>query len=116
VKPAEPIDAVESADLSRKQRGRPLACGLALLDERFRFSELGEAPAAERLAELEQAAGLDLPDALAGNAVDLGNLVERPRMAILQPVASTAKLLHRVADGLVLHGTDLAPLEKGPKI
>src|SRR5205085_11563881 len=49
--------------------------------------ELGEPLAAQWLAELEQPAGLDLPDALARDAVDLGHLVERPRLAIPQAEA-----------------------------
>src|SRR5256885_16740227 len=46
--------------------------------------EAGEPLAALGLAELEQAAGLDLADALAGDAVATGHLVERLRVAVLE--------------------------------
>src|SRR5687768_10223837 len=45
--------------------------------------ELLQPGAAGRLPELAQPPRLDLPDALAGDAVLLGHLVERPRGAVL---------------------------------
>src|SRR5947209_3763071 len=69
-------------------RGRPragawgwcsLRCGL------LSFGEFREAFAAEGLAQLQQAARFDLTDALTGDAVGLGHLFERARLAVLQP-------------------------------
>ena len=46
--------------------------------------ELFESGGTRRLAEFQQPAGLDLPDTLAGDAVLLGDLVERARRAVLE--------------------------------
>src|SRR5262249_10310893 len=51
----------------------------------LRLGEVGQALAPQRLPQLEQAAGLDLADALAGDAVGPGHLLQRPRVAVAQP-------------------------------
>src|SRR6516165_7163965 len=48
------------------------------------FRKPRQALAAERLAQLDQAAGFDLTDALAGDAIALGHFVQRARLAVLQ--------------------------------
>src|SRR5438128_10713178 len=53
----------------------------------FFFGEAGEALAAQRLPQLDEAAGLDLPDALAGDAVAARHFIQRPRLAVAQPKA-----------------------------
>src|SRR5262245_61855931 len=55
--------------------------------ESLGLGELGEALAAERLAELEKTAGLDLADALASDAVLAGHLFQRARLAVLEAEA-----------------------------
>ena len=55
----------------------------------LRLGKLRQALAAKRLAELEQAARLDLADAFAGDAVGLGHLVQRPRLAVRRPKRSS---------------------------
>src|SRR5262249_7027420 len=49
--------------------------------------EVGQPTAALRLAQLPQAATLDLADALAGDAEVTGHLVQRPGVAVPQPEA-----------------------------
>src|SRR5207253_10660935 len=61
----------------------PWAYDLSLV----RIGELFASLAAGRLAELEQAAGLDMADAFAGDPVEPGHLGERQRGAIPQPEA-----------------------------
>src|SRR6185312_6936386 len=51
------------------------------------IGELFEALAAGRLTELQQAAGLDLADALAGDAIQASHLVERFRSTVLEAEA-----------------------------
>src|SRR3954462_15695047 len=60
----------------------PLACNSGSLD----FGELLQPGAADRLPQLEDAAGLDLPDPLPRDPEQPGHLVERLRLAVLQPV------------------------------
>src|SRR5947209_3797466 len=63
--------------LGRKRRNGPS----------FHVRELGEALAPQRLTQLQQAARLDLADALARDAVGAGHLFQRLRVAVLQPEA-----------------------------
>src|SRR4051812_4425101 len=53
----------------------------------FRFGKLGQALAAEWLPQLEQAAGLDLANALTGDAIRPGHFLQRPGLAVLEPEA-----------------------------
>src|SRR5437867_3570691 len=57
----------------------------------FFLGEAGEALAAQRLPQLDQATRLDLPDALAGDAVAARHFIKRPRLAVSQ---AKAKLDH----------------------
>ena len=51
------------------------------------YSELDQALATTGLPQLEQTAGLNLADPLARDAVHLGDLIQRPRMPVVQAKA-----------------------------
>src|SRR5690242_20671702 len=53
----------------------------------LRLGEVRQALAPQRLAQLQQPARLDLADALAGDAVGPRHLLQRARVAVLQPEA-----------------------------
>src|SRR5437867_1677441 len=54
---------------------------------RPRIGEPRQALAAQRLPQLQQTARLDLPNAFAGDAVGLGDLIQGPRLAVPQAEA-----------------------------
>eukprot|EP00976_Prorocentrum_cordatum_P093764 1189529-Prorocentrum_minimum.AAC.4 len=66
---------------SKRVEGVLLGLGLRILEVVL------EHPVAGRLPELAQRLGLDLPDALACDAEDVANLLQRAHAAVIQPVA-----------------------------
>lgn len=69
--------------------GKPITGPPSLMlqaPDSFRFSELFQTDAANRLAEFQDTAGLDLTNTLASDAEETSNLVECPRLAILESV------------------------------
>src|ERR1022692_4134836 len=57
------------------------------LGDRCRFEETLEFAPAGRVAQFAQGLGLDLADAFAGDLVLVADLLQRARVAVVQPVA-----------------------------